>query len=328
MQRSSSAIGSSAGTATGSGSAASGGRGLAPDDRRHRGDDERRAGQRADAELLAQERPAEQDGDERVDVRVGRDLRDRHVLQQPGVGGEGHERARDHEVGEGEQRLGRGVGEVQVVRPRRWPGRRPAALRRRRPSASRSRRADRTACSGAARGTTRSPTSPRPRGRAGCRPPWPRRAGCRGAGAAARPQKPTATPASVPRWTRSPPTVERRSTSHSGTEAMSSAASPAGTSRSATVTRPLPPAGSSRPTRPAAARLRGATRTRCPRAARKREHGDAGDREARAGPQQRRDVLDHHADGDVGPAPQDVDDGERRPHPPRGRREGVAGAGC
>ena len=83
-----------------------------------------------------------------------------------------------------------------------------------------------------------------------------------------RPQKPTATPASVPRCTRSRPMVERMSTSHSGTEAMSSAASPAGTSRSATVTRPLPPAGSSRPTSPAAARLRGATRTRCPRAAR------------------------------------------------------------
>ena len=58
------------------------------------------------------------------------------------------------------------------------------------------------------------------------------------------------------------------------------------------------------------------------------EHGDAGDREARAGLQQRWDVLDHHADGDIRPTPEHVDDAKRRPHPPRGRREGVAGAGC
>ena len=131
-----------------------------------------------------------------------------------------------------------------------------------------------------------------------------------------------------PAVTRSPPTVERMSTSHSGTEAMSSAASPAGTSRSATVTRPLPPAGSSRPTSAGGGQAAGRDADAVPARGEEGEHRDAGDREARAGAQQRRDVLDHHADGDVGPAPEHVDDAERRPHPPGGRSEGVAGARC
>ena len=44
------------------------------------------------------------------------------------------------------------------------------------------------------------------------------------------------------------PTSARSSTTHSGTDAMSSAARLEGTSRSATVTRPLPPPARSGPT--------------------------------------------------------------------------------
>jgi hypothetical protein len=74
-----------------------------------------------------------------------------------------------------------------------------------------------------------------------CAPPPP------GRSRSATPAKPTATPASVAAPTRSPVTA-RMSTTHNGIAAMMSAASPLGTSCSATITRPLPPATSPAPT--------------------------------------------------------------------------------
>ena len=209
---------------------------------------------------------------------------------------------------------------MQVVRLAGWPGRRPAALRRRRPSASRSRRADRTACSGAARGTIPSPTSPRRRGRAARRPPWPRRAGCPGAGAAARPQKPTATPASVPRCTRSRAdgrAHEHEPQRHRGDEQRGQPGGHValGDGHEAVAAGRQQQADEAR-----GGEAAGRDAHAVPARGEEGEHGDAGDREARAGSQQRRDVLDHHADGDVGPAPQDVDDG-RAPTTPSTREE-------
>ena len=274
------------------------------------------------------ERPAEQDRDERIDVCVGCDLRDRHVLQEPGVGGERHERARERP---GRRRRAatwprrrRDAGRS----PRRWPGRRPAALHRRRPSASRSRRADRTACSGAARGRIPSPTSLRQRGRAGCRRPWPRRAGCRGAGAAPGRRSRCATPASVPRCTRS--RADGRAHEHEpqrdrGDEQRGQ---PGGHVALGDGHEAVATGREEQADEPRGGEAAGRNAHAVPSSGQEREHGDAGDREARAGSQQRRDVLDHDANGDIGPAPQDVDDAQRRPHPPRGRREGVAGAGC
>ncbi len=50
---------------------------------------------------LAQDEPAERDRHHRVDVRVGRDPRDRRVLEQPREGREGDERPEDDEVARG-----------------------------------------------------------------------------------------------------------------------------------------------------------------------------------------------------------------------------------
>jgi hypothetical protein len=57
-----------------------------------------------------------------------------------------------------------------------------------------------------------------------------------------------------------------------------------------------------------------------------RERQQAGGDEAHAGAEQRRHRLDHHADGQVRRAPDDVDDAEGRPHPPR--RRGADGRGA
>lgn len=67
---------------------------------------------------------------------------------------------------------------------------------------------------------------------------------------AATPPKPTSTPARVSTCGRSR-TSRRKSTSHSGTDATSSAARPLEMCCSATETRPLPPVSSSTPTRAA-----------------------------------------------------------------------------
>src|SRR4051794_39200066 len=59
------------------------------------------------ADRLADDEPAEEDGDRRVDVGVCRDEWRRRVLHEPAVGREGEQRAGDDEEGEGAER-GRG----------------------------------------------------------------------------------------------------------------------------------------------------------------------------------------------------------------------------
>ena len=69
-------------------------------------------------QLLVEQQRAEQDRDERVDVLVRDDLRDRRVPQQPGVGGEADERAEDGEVEPGRDRLEReGAGSIVPSSP-------------------------------------------------------------------------------------------------------------------------------------------------------------------------------------------------------------------
>jgi hypothetical protein len=60
------------------------------------------------------------------------------------------------------------------------------------------------------------------------------------------PRNPTASPTSVARTGRSPATV-RMSSNQSGTEATTSAARPAGTWRSARLTKPFPPVSNNTP---------------------------------------------------------------------------------
>ena len=64
---------------------------------------------------FVEDRPAERDRHDWVDVGVGRDPRDRRVLQQPGVGGEREPGPEDDEVGEGDQRSGAELGGVEVA---------------------------------------------------------------------------------------------------------------------------------------------------------------------------------------------------------------------
>ena len=80
------------------------GPGLPAHDHGHGGDDEPGAGDRRGADGLAEEQRAEDDGDERVDVGVGRDQREPCVVQQPHIGRVGDHRSEDHEVGKREPR--------------------------------------------------------------------------------------------------------------------------------------------------------------------------------------------------------------------------------
>src|SRR4051794_6132141 len=90
-------------------------RGLYAHDERDRGNDDPRAQQGRDGDRLRQDEPAEGDRDDRVHVGVGRDLRDRGVLQQPRVGREGQQRPEGDQVGEAEDRARRELGELHVA---------------------------------------------------------------------------------------------------------------------------------------------------------------------------------------------------------------------
>src|SRR3954463_11440396 len=89
--------------------------GLYADDEGDRRDDDPRAEQGGDGDRLREDEPAEGDRDDRVHVGVGRDLRDRGVLQQPRVGREGQQRPEGDQVGEAEDRARRELGEVHVA---------------------------------------------------------------------------------------------------------------------------------------------------------------------------------------------------------------------
>ena len=73
---------------------------------------------------LVEDQPAERDRDDRVDVGVRRDLRDRRVLEQPRVAREGQQRAERDQVDEPEDRARRTTRRSGRRRPRRRPGRR------------------------------------------------------------------------------------------------------------------------------------------------------------------------------------------------------------
>ena len=91
-------------------------RALLADDERDRHHDDRRADEHHRRDHLVEDQPPEHDRHDRVDVRVGRDLRDRRVLQQPRVGAVRDPRAEHDQVGERDHRARRERGRVDVAR--------------------------------------------------------------------------------------------------------------------------------------------------------------------------------------------------------------------
>src|SRR4051794_4667419 len=96
------------------------------------------------ADRLADEEPAEEDGDRRVDVGVRRDEWRRRVLHEPAVGREGEQRAGDDEEGEGAERGrgGHGGALAEADAEDREAGARGEHLRRRREQRVRGQRRD------------------------------------------------------------------------------------------------------------------------------------------------------------------------------------------
>ena len=172
------------------------------DDERDGGDDDARAdeGQRGDA--LVEEEPAEGDRDDRVDVGVGGDLRDRRVLEQPGVAGEGQQRAEGDQVDEADDRAGRTTRRSGRRRPRRRSGRRRRSTRP--PSSDLpGGRDERVARERDARRGERA-DRPHQRGADAGQQADDRRVALTGAAAATRPPKPTSTAPIAAPETRSP----------------------------------------------------------------------------------------------------------------------------
>ena len=184
---------------------------------------------------------AEHDRDDRVHVRVGGDARDRRVLQQPRVRAVGEPASR--------RRSGRRAPRPSGSRTRR--GRRRPPRRRPAPTA-RITTPPSSICQPVATQRVAGSCSARRRERA-ARPHQRRRTRRRPARAAdaslgllagrsssATPAKPTST-APMPARDTGSPAVRRSSMTHSGTDAISSAARFDGTSCSATVTTALAP---------------------------------------------------------------------------------------
>ncbi len=267
----------------------------------------------------------EQHRDHRVHVRVRRHLGDRRVLQQPGVGRVGDQRPDDDEVDEREDRLRL---TPRARRPARRPA--PAAIARTTPpkticqavetsgSAGMRRRGERNDPRAHDAAATSTSTTRRRSSR--------RRAAAPGSRSIATPREPDRDAGSVASARARGPRRRAGPRPTAGRRRRAAPPAPHGTSRSATVTSPLPPAGQQEPddrARPPARRAGSAAE----RAARGEhaEHDDAGQDEARRRRRAAAGRLDHHADGEVGRAPDDVDDAERRPHPQA--RSGPAGEG-
>ena len=136
----------------------------------------------------------------------------------------------------------------------------------------------------------------------------------------ASPTTPTPTPAIVAVRGRSPVSA-RKSTIHSGTAAISSAASPDDTPCWATTTMPLPHAGSRRPESAVVPNCAGVHRNAAPPGDAEHDHGQqhAADQEPEPAHEQRWHGREHEAVGQVGRAPQDVHHPEGDPGQP-GRR--------
>ena len=196
-------------------------------------------------------------GDDRVHVRVGGDERGARVAQQPDVGAEREQRAEEDEVDEAAERAARrssaswtspsspatSAGDDAAPTP-------PASICM--PGADERRH---RAASGPARAASRRP-SRRRRRRARAPPAGSIAPGARGLTSTATPAKPTATPER--RRARSGArrrTSRSSTTTQSGIEAITSAATPDGTVCCAHETPPLPTASSSVPVRSAAAPL-------------------------------------------------------------------------
>ena len=106
-------------------------------DQRHGEHDDRAGDEGSRLDRLLEDDGAQDHGDDRVDVGIGRDERQRRLAQQPAVGREREEAADDRQVAERDQRRGRDVGDVEPSRTRpprrtwrRGSGRRRASRRR------------------------------------------------------------------------------------------------------------------------------------------------------------------------------------------------------
>ena len=86
------------------------------DDDRHGGEDDRGRDDRAHAQRLTEEQRPERDGDDRVDVGVRPDERQRRVPEQPGVRGVREHAADEDQVDEREERGGRDRLRVEARR--------------------------------------------------------------------------------------------------------------------------------------------------------------------------------------------------------------------
>src|SRR5205085_8180794 len=89
---------------------------LASDDDRDRDEHERRAGDDPERDRLVEDDRAECDRDHRIHVRVGGDLAERRVREQPGIGAVPEQRAEDDQVPQPEDRTGRIVRRIELDR--------------------------------------------------------------------------------------------------------------------------------------------------------------------------------------------------------------------
>ena len=203
--------------------------GLVAHDRRDRHDDHRAGHEHHRRDLSPSTAQPEHHGDHRVDVGVGDDLRDRGVLQQPGVGAVADERADQDEVDERPQRTSPEKRRRRLRRARPPTARRPSSRGLRRASASPSPPGGAPATTCAGRSTSRSPTtSRRARGTS-----VPHSAHAVGAVAGKHQQRDAGEPVATPSMAAAG--ADRRSRrgtrrSTAGSEAMISAASADGTS--------------------------------------------------------------------------------------------------
>ena len=288
------------------------------DEHPDRGDDDGAGGELAPADRLSGERPAEQDGDRRVDVGVRRDEDARRAApQQPAVGGEGDDRAEDDEEGERRDRARRDRRRMHVADLSHRRARDARAARRRRASASRRRG---TAPAAAAR-RGRRPSRPPRRSAAARITAAPTGSTCAlGPTSSATPSSPVAIPASAPSESRTPKNVRSRSAEKSGTAATRSAVSPEATRCSAQATPPVSTNRSSPPTTAAAVHSRrpGRAAATSPRHSGPAVEKPAGEPEADREHEQRRQRPVGDGDREIRRSPDDVDDPERdddlRPH--------------
>ncbi|MFM1943607.1 MAG: hypothetical protein RI897_2589 [Verrucomicrobiota bacterium] len=77
-----------------------------PLDDEHTGEDAEAGPEDADSDGFLEDEPAEEDGDDGVDVGVGGEAGGGGMFEEPDIGAEADPGAEDHEVGEGGEGLG------------------------------------------------------------------------------------------------------------------------------------------------------------------------------------------------------------------------------